>query len=128
MERYVKIWTETASKIEALLIIVDNFFSNRSFIIYCRKKNIWASIYCYIVCYWRLGTPLQRFKGKEAKTFWQHSPFSDFVPLNYETIVDIRDAKWFIYIRMPLCPSISIIQNIIDQPKKIGTKLWRLHF
>ena len=23
-------------------------------------------------------------------------PLSDFVPLNYETIVDIRDAKWFI--------------------------------
>ena len=35
-------------------------------------------------------------------------PHSDFFPLNYETIVDSRDAKWFIYIRMPLYPSISI--------------------
>ena len=41
-------------------------------------------------------------------------PLSDFplkftfVPLNYETIVDIRDAKWFIYIGMPLYPSICI--------------------
>ena len=40
---------------------------------------------------------------------WQHSSFR-FFPLNYETIAAyIRDAKWFIYIRMPLCPSISII-------------------
>ena len=31
-----------------------------------------------------------------------------FVPFNYETIIDIRDAKWFIYIGMPLYPSISI--------------------
>ena len=27
-----------------------------------------------------------------------------------ETIVDIRDAKWFIHIRLPLYPSISITQ------------------
>ena len=31
-----------------------------------------------------------------------------FVPLNYDTIVDIRDVKWFIYIRMPLYPSIFV--------------------
>ena len=37
------------------------------------------------------------------------SPKLKFVSLNYETIVDIRDAKWFVYIRMPLYPSISII-------------------
>ena len=35
-------------------------------------------------------------------------PLSDFFPLNYETIENIRDAKWFIYIGMPLYPSISI--------------------
>ena len=29
-------------------------------------------------------------------------------PLNYEIKVDFRDAKWFIYILMPLYPSISI--------------------
>ena len=33
---------------------------------------------------------------------------SDHLP---ETILDIRDAKWFIYIRMPLYPSISIDQT-----------------
>ena len=27
-----------------------------------------------------------------------------------ETIVDIRDAKWFIYIRIPLYPLISIVK------------------
>ena len=31
-------------------------------------------------------------------------PLFDFVLLNYVTIVDIRDAKWFVYIRMPLYP------------------------
>ena len=56
---------------------------------------------------------------------WQHFPFSDFiplnskfVPLNYETIVDIRDAKWFIYIRMPLYPSIFIEEK--DGYYKVG--------
>ena len=36
-------------------------------------------------------------------------PLSDFVPLNYGIIVDIRDARWVINIRMPLYPSISIM-------------------
>ena len=35
-------------------------------------------------------------------------PLFDCVPLNYETMEDIRDARWFIYIRMPFYPSISI--------------------
>ena len=67
-------------------------------------------------------TPPYRDRRVEGQRRWPEAlfrrlatlPTSDFVPfrffpLNYETIVDIRDAKWFIYKRMPLYPSISII-------------------
>ena len=47
-----------------------------------------------------------------------------------ETILDIRDAKWFIYIRMPLYPSISIIwynlgsrhRNLTDGPLVVALR------
>ena len=43
------------------------------------------------------------------KTFVYESSNSDHLP---ETILDIRDAKWFIYIRMPLYTSISIVSHV----------------
>ena len=47
----------------------------------------------------------------ERQRRWPEALFRHLA-LNYVTIVEIKDAKWFLYIRIPLYPSISIFAAI----------------